>query len=195
MNKLIELDKWLFVKINRDATSPFLDNIMPFVRQAMIWIPLYLFLIVFFIINFPKKAAGWLISLGFTAAISDVISSWIIKPLVGRARPCNDQSIMEKVNLLTTYCGQNGSFTSSHATNHFAVATFLFITLRSVWGNYNYLFIAWALMIGYAQIYVGVHFPGDIIGGVILGWIIGKITASIYINKWGLPDLSTSHKL
>ncbi|MBU3715088.1 MAG: phosphatase PAP2 family protein [Ferruginibacter sp.] len=50
-------------------------------------------------------------------------------------------------------------------------------------------------MIGYGQIYVGVHFPADIIGGVILGWIIGKITASVYINKWGLPALSTSNKL
>lgn len=188
MNKLIEIDKWLFVKINRDATHSILDNLMPLIRQAVIWIPLYLFLVIFFLINFPKKAAMWLIALGTTAAISDFTSSWIIKPLIGRIRPCNDEELADKINLLASYCGQNGSFTSSHATNHFAVATFLFITMKKIWGNYNYLFVLWAIMIGYAQVYVGVHFPADILGGFFLGWIIGTITSKFYIKKYGLPE-------
>lgn len=190
MDKLIELDRWLFLKLNRDATHSILDTLMPLVRQPLVWIPLYLFLFIFFIINFPKKMFMWLAALGTTVAVSDFLSSWVIKPMFGRLRPCNDSELADKINLLASYCGQNGSFTSSHATNHFAIATFLFITMKNVWGSYNYLFFFWAIMIGYAQIYVGVHFPADILGGFFLGWIIGMITAKLYVAKYDIPTFA-----
>lgn len=185
MKYLTSLDKWLFVKINHDGANGFMDGLMPFMRQPLTWIPFYLFLIAFVIINFPKKAIGWMTTFGLTIAASDSISSKIIKPLIGRVRPCNDPELAEKIRMLAAYCGQNGSFTSSHAANHFAAAMFLFITLRKTWGNYTVVFFLWALIICYAQIYVGVHFPLDILGGAILGLTLGYLAASILVRKSG----------
>ncbi len=185
MNKLIGFDKWLFVKINKDGASHFLDAIMPFFRQPLFWVPLYVYLVLFVLFNFPKKAWAWLLSLGVTVTATDMISSRFIKPAVGRIRPCNDPELAENIRLLVSYCGQNGSFTSSHAANHFGVAMFLFITMRPVWGNYCYLFFLWAAAICYAQVYVGVHFPLDIAGGMLVGCMLGWITGSIFKKRIG----------
>ncbi len=186
MKKIIELDKRLFVKINQSWTNPFCDGLMPFLRQPLVWGPLYLFILVFVIYNFPKKAFAWILSLCITVTIADIVSSRFIKPMVGRIRPCRDIDLVENVRLLAAYCGQNGSFTSSHAANHFGIAMFLMITLRHVWGNYCYLFFLWAFAICYAQIYVGVHFPLDIIGGTAVGCLAGWITGSFFNHKAGI---------
>jgi undecaprenyl-diphosphatase len=188
MKSIVHFDKWLFTKINRDWSNDFFDMIMPYLRIPSFWIPLYLFLIVFAIVNFPKKALAWILSLGAAVAVSDIISSHVIKPLVGRLRPCNNPDLAETIRLLAPYCGQNGSFTSSHAANHFTIAAFLFITLKSVWGNYTKAFFIWAAMISYAQIYVGVHYPFDVIGGTLLGLIIGNFFGNFYIKKNGTID-------
>jgi len=91
--------------------------------------------------------------------------------------------------MLAEYCGQNGSFTSSHAANHFGMAVFLFLTLRSIIGKWSGLIFIWAAMICYAQVYIGVHFPFDVAGGALLGFIIGSLTASVFNKRFGLvPD-------
>ena len=185
MKKIIELDKWLFLKINRQGANSFFDWIMPFLRIPAIWIPLYLFLLVFVIINFKKKAIPWLLLIASTAAITDFISSHLIKSWVGRLRPCNDPDMIPNIRMLADYCGQNGSFTSSHAANHFGMAMFLFITMRPVCGNWCWLFFIWATLICYAQVYVGVHFPFDVIGGAIFGSAIGYFSARLFIKKFG----------
>ena len=183
--KLIQFDKWLFAKINQTTANSIFDAVMPFFRQPLLWIPLYLFLIVFAIINFPKKAFGWIIGLGLTATVTDIVSSRIIKPLIGRTRPCNDFELVDTIRLLVPSCGQNGSFTSSHAANHFGIAMFVFMTMRPIWGNYTYLFFLWAALISYAQVYVGVHFPLDILGGTIIGCAAGYFIANIFTKKMG----------
>ncbi len=185
MKKLIDLDKWLFVKINKDGANYFFDQLMPFLRQAMTWIPFYLFMALFVIINFPKKAMTWLLCVICTAAVTDMVSSRVFKPLIGRLRPCNDAALADDIRLLAGYCGQNGSFTSSHAANHFGMAVFLFITMRPIWGNWCYLFFLWAAAICYSQVYVGVHFPLDTIGGAFLGIIAGMLSGNFFIKKAG----------
>jgi len=186
MRKLIDIDKWLFLKFNRGAENDFFDFLMPLLRNSMTWVPFYLFLILFAVINFPKKALAWIIGAVVTASVTDLISSRLIKPTVGRIRPCNDPSLTDQVHFMLNYCGQNGSFTSSHAANHFGVAMFFFMTLKPVWGNYSYLFFLWALAISYAQIYVGVHFPFDILGGTLVGLTIGSISGRLFQKKFGL---------
>jgi len=185
MQKLIDLDKWLFVKINKDSENYFFDLVMPFLRQSKIWIPFYFFMAVFIISNFPKKAIAWLLLIGVTAGTTDIISSHIFKPLIGRQRPCNDPDMASNLHLLANYCGQNGSFTSSHAANHFGIATFLFITLYNILNRWSYLFFVWAIIICYSQVYVGVHFPLDVIGGAFLGMFFGWISGNFYIKKAG----------
>jgi undecaprenyl-diphosphatase len=123
--------------------------------------------------------------LGLTATTTDLISSRIIKPFIGRKRPCNDLEMIDTIRLLLPSCGQNGSFTSSHAANHFGIAMFIYITMRNIWGNYTYLFFIWAALISYAQIYVGVHYPFDILGGAIVGCSAGYFIAMVYTKKIG----------
>ena len=185
IKKLISLDQWLFIKINNGNSSPWADQLMLFFRNPYFWLPLYFFLAVLALINFGKKAAWWLIAGGTTAAITDTISSHIIKPLVGRPRPCGDVDFSSHVRLLASYCGGNGSFTSSHAANHFGLAMFFFITLQQFKGLWQYLFFLWAFFICYAQVYVGVHYPSDIIGGALLGCFTGWLTGKFFNKKLG----------
>lgn len=185
MKKLIDLDKWLFVKINRQGANHLFDQLMPFLRVPALWIPFYLFLFVFVIINFKRKAFPWILLMAATAGLTDFVSSHLIKPGIGRLRPCNDADMAANIRLLAGYCGQNGSFTSSHAANHFGIAIFLFITLKPVWGNGCWLFFLWAAAICYAQVYVGVHYPLDILGGSLLGCLTGAISATIFMKKFG----------
>ena len=95
------------------------------------------------------------------------------------------------VRMLLNHCSGGLSFPSSHATNHFGAAVFIYCTLKKYLGNWSYLFFLWAASICYAQVYVGVHYPTDVLGGAIIGSIIGYIVALIYNKKIGLPELKT----
>jgi membrane-associated phospholipid phosphatase len=185
MKKIIDFDKWLFLQINQGGTNKFLDWLMPALREPTNWIPLYLFLFLFVVISFGKK--GWWLTLYaiITVAITDTISSRVLKPLVGRLRPCCDPDFSPKVRLLVS-CGGNQSFVSSHAANHFGLAMFLFLTFRSFIGNWAYVFFIWAAAISYAQVYVGVHYPLDVLGGTLLGCLVGWGSANIFQQKNGL---------
>ena len=111
-----------------------------------------------------------------TVFITDQLSSSIIKPFFERLRPCKDLVMIEHVRLLIK-CGSGYSFTSSHAMNHFGVAFFLGIIL---WRLSRWVLPAaflWAAIVSYAQVYVGVHYPFDVIGGGLIGLIIGSIMA------------------
>src|SRR5207237_3045930 len=120
-----------------------------------------------------------------TVTVSDTISSHILKPLIGRIRPCGDPDFAFKVRLLAG-CGGNGSFPSSHAVNHFGIVMFLFIILYSFAGKWSYLFFLWAAVICYAQVYVGVHYPTDVIGGALIGCFLCWITCTLFIKKISL---------
>jgi undecaprenyl-diphosphatase len=185
MKKLIEADKWLFTRINRDSANGLFDQVLPLLRISYTWLPFYVFLFIYVVINFKKKALPFVLFAASTGSVTDLISSRIIKPGIGRLRPCNDESLSHMIRLLGEYCGGNGSFTSSHAANHFGLAMFLFLTMQSVWGKWCYLFFAWAAIICFAQVYIGVHFPLDIIGGGIFGCIIGGIAGKIFNKVFG----------
>ena len=186
LRKLIEIDRYLFLKINRDCSNSFFDTVMPFLREPKFWSPVYLFFLLFVIFNFGKKAVLWIIGALVTVAITDSISSKIIKPFFARPRPCMDPDFSAQVNLVASYCGGNGSFTSSHASNHFGLAMFFFITMQQLAPKFIKLFFVWALIICFAQIYVGVHYPSDIVGGTILGSSTGYFVGKFYNNKNGL---------
>ena len=189
MQQLIHLDKALFKLINGQWTNSFFDWIMPWLRNSTVWVPLYFFLFLLVAINF-KKQAFWIIIFGvITVALTDGISSKLIKPFFGRLRPCNDPDMMGMVRFLLDHRPGNGSFTSSHAANHFGIAMFLFVVLNKHFGRWMWLFFVWAFCISYAQMYVGVHYPLDILGGAVLGCLIGFGTA--YILNSRLKDKLT----
>ena len=179
MQQLIHLDKALFRLINGQWTNSFFDWIMPWLRNSTLWVPLYFFLFLLLIINF-KKQSFWIIVFAIiTVVLTDGISSKIIKPYFGRLRPCNDPDMIGMVRFLLNARPGNGSFTSSHAANHFGIAMFLYFTLKQYFGKWMLLFFVWAFFISYAQVYVGVHYPFDVAGGAVLGCILGYGTAFI----------------
>ena len=192
MQRLLQWDVQLFIKINTEWTTPFLDNVYPWWRDALTWYPLYVFLFVFTLINFGRKAWPWIIALSLNAAITDQLSSTIIKNYVGRLRPCQNPAMAGHIRMLLNHCSGGFSFPSSHATNHFGAAMFLYCTLKQYIGNYAYLFFVWAATISYGQIYVGVHYPVDVVAGTMLGCLVGYITASFFNRKIGLPHLVTA---
>ena len=195
LDTLKHADTWLFLKINNDWTNPFLDGNYPWWREASTWIPLYFFLLFLAFYNFGIKVFPWVVFFALTAVLSDQISSGILKDWVNRPRPCNDDVLMSQVRLLLNRCPGSGSFTSSHATNHFAAACFIYYTMKPYFKKWGYLFFVWAATISYGQVYVGVHYPLDIICGAILGSCIGSITASIFNRRVGLPPLISEENL
>lgn len=185
-------DRWLFTKINHDWTNSFLDYIMPLWREAITWVPLYIFLLVFIFINFGKKAWPWVAGLLVTVLLTDQISSHILKPYVNRMRPCHDIYLADNIRLLLRYCSDSRSFTSSHATNHFGLAFFIYFTMKPYFKKWGYLFFAWAATISYGQVYIGVHYPMDVICGALLGSTIGYSISVFFNKKIGISSFDPS---
>ncbi len=180
------IDRKLFICINNVFTNSFLDKVCPVLRESITWVPLYLFLFVFAILNLRKKAWLWMLLLIITVSICDQVSSTFVKDWFGRLRPCRDPLLIPSMRLLVVYCPGSGSFTSSHAVNHFGAAVFIAVTLKPLINKWRYWLYAWAAIICYAQVYVGVHYPLDVIGGAGLGALIGYGVAVFFIRKVGL---------
>ena len=190
LNTLQDIDTGLLFFFNRTTSNTFFDILMPLIRESLIWLPLYLFVILKGFNYFNYKAIIWLLLAIIAIGLADQISSTFFKNYFMRIRPCNNNALKSYIHILVNYRPSSYSFTSSHAANHFTLATYLYLTLKPYFKQYAYLFFLWASLICYAQIYVGVHYPFDVLGGAILGIIIGalfnfiftKINA-IYFNK------------
>ena len=161
MDILQNIDHTIFQWINQGISNVFFDYFFPLIRERFVWLPLYLFLIAFFIFNFKKKGIVILFFAFLSVGIADFTSSSIIKPGIERLRPCNDIESNPQM-ILRVQCGSGYSFPSSHASNHFAIGTFLFFIFLTISKKFSYFFIVWAFLISIAQVYVGVHYPFDI---------------------------------
>jgi undecaprenyl-diphosphatase len=183
MQQLKNIDYALFHFINYAISNSLFDIVLPFLRNAPNWIPLYIFLGIFLVYKYKIEAVKYAVYIIMAFALADFISAGILKPLVGRLRPCHSPTL--QAHLILGYCGGKWSFPSTHATNHMAIA--LSIVLANIFDKkwINYIWIFWALSIGFAQIYVGVHYPSDIVVGFLLGILIA------YFNyKMILPVLN-----
>ena len=182
---LLRWDRALFEKVNSEWTNPVFDAVMPFLRKSTHWIPLYLFLLIFVLLNFRTRAIWWIVFFIVTVAITDSTGTYLFKYGVERIRPCNDPEMLAHLRLLVV-CPSGYGFTSNHAANHFGMATFLFITLRHLLKNWMLLAFVWAGFIAYAGIYVGIHFPGDVVAGTLLGLLFGSFTGWQFNKHFGL---------
>lgn len=179
---LAQADHTLFYLINKELSFSSLDNIMLLVRQAYTWIPLYFFFLLFFYSNCRTFLLPIVVFTLVTFALSDFTSASILKPLIGRLRPCHDPSLQFSINNIAA-CGGIFSMPSSHASNHFGLASFWFLVIKHTLNRKWYWLWFWAFIIGYSQIYVGVHFPGDIIAGALLGTAIGYFTYYLFLQR------------
>jgi len=188
IQKLEQWDQWLFIQVNNNQTNSLFDAIMPYLRIAYYWTPLYLFLLVFITMNFKGRGWWWFVIFLCTVSLCDMTSSKLMKEAFERLRPCGDPGFFQYVRLLVENCSQTYSFTSSHAANHFGMATFIFLTLKPVIGKWVWLAYIWAAVIGYAQVYVGVHYPSDILGGAIIGLLFGWLLGVFFNKRFGFAN-------
>lgn len=176
--KALHLDYQLMLLVNREMVHPLLDILALFLRESIFHLPLYAFIILVAFQVFEKKVLWWTIGAIALIAFSDIVSSQFIKTYFARPRPCRDPFMAGQIRFLARYCGANGSFTSSHAVNHFAFASFVVSTMKDASRWFNLLFL-WAFSIAYAQVYVGVHYPSDVVVGAFLGIVFGRVGAQI----------------
>lgn len=169
--QLIELDKSWLLAIN-GAHCEWLDWLMWYISQALVWIPLYAVLIGLLIWKFGwKKGLLYTIALVVAVGLSDWVSSGLIKHWVCRPRPTHEPSLDGLVHIVNGYVGGQYGFVSSHAANTMSLA----VLFGLIWKKINHQ--GWWLMIYvavncYSRMYLGVHYPGDILGGLVVGTII-----------------------
>ena len=189
LTQLIAKDQALFSLINGEWTNRVFDKLMPWFRTSNNWVPFYAVLLIYLFVKWGKRAWKWVVIVALNVTLTDQISSSFFKPFFHRLRPCADPAIMHKSRLLLEHCSGGFSFTSSHAANHFGLAMLVFMTLQPLFKKYTYLFFIWAGIIGYAQIYVGVHYPLDVFVGSCIGLIIGYVMAKLFFKFDSIPHL------
>ncbi len=173
LDYLKQLDVKFLLAINGLHNS-FLDECMLVITSRFTWIPLYALIIGF--LFWKKKSEFWLALVFIIAAVvcSDLFASSFMKPFFHRLRPCHDTSINGLLYLLKDSCGGKYGFVSSHAANTFGLATFLFMWLGREY-RWIELFFIWALLVSLSRVYLGVHYPFDILGGAVAGILIALI--------------------
>jgi undecaprenyl-diphosphatase len=174
---LERLDQQLFLFLN-SFNSPFCDQVMHAISGKIIWVPLYLAILVYLGVKYKRKFLIILIFIIVAATLSDQ-ASVLVKILVHRLRPCYEPTLQGLVHIVNGECGGKLSFVSSHATNSFDVALLSLLFIKKRW--YSISIILWALVIGFSRIYLGVHYPGDVICGSLLGALIGWSVYSLYV--------------
>ena len=143
---------------------------MMFLTTTYAWIPLYLILLYLLIKNFRKQTWLVLVAIALTILLADQITSSIMKPFFERLRPSHEPSLAEHVFIVNKYRGGRFGFASSHAANTFGIATLMWLVLK-IYRPWIGLLFLWTLFVGYTRIYLGVHYPGDILAGYLVGFV------------------------
>lgn len=173
MDQLLKWDEQLFLFFNKMGTE-FLDPFWLAVSGTKTWIPLYILLL--FLIF--RKSSLKILAVAFLALIVNVIltdtgSVWLFKEQFQRLRPCHVESLLEQMRLVKEGCGGQFGFVSSHASNTFGLAVLAGGMLKDHYPKLRAILIIWAIGVAYSRIYLGVHYPLDVICGGIYGSLVG----------------------
>lgn len=169
MSEIVQsIDVWLFHFFNSWLANPLFDKLMPFITEVKHWLLVYVFLLVMLFWKGGRagRLCGAALLLG--VVLSDQLNSHFLKEIFARLRPC---FTLDSVRLLVD-CGPGKSFPSSHAVNNFVMA----MILSHFYGSYRWLLFTIAALMAFSRVYIGVHYPFDVIGGaaigILLGWLI-----------------------
>lgn len=186
IESLSALDKELFLFLN-SWHATWLNPIMVFLSSQIVWVPLIALLLYIAFKNLDKKSFGlFLLFMILTIIASDVTSSYVLKNIVQRLRPCRLPEIKAIYNDFGQKCGGRFGFVSSHAANSICILVFSFLALKIKSAKMHLLWFI-PLLVCFSRIYLGVHYPGDILGGLIVGTFWGTLLAWIFSNRklWG----------
>lgn len=174
LNEVIHKDIELFIYLNNLGSIQW-DGFWLFITNKYSAIPLYLLLLFFTYKYFGlKKTVIILISIALLITISDQTSNFF-KYNFARLRPCYNENIVHLIRLVKESCGGKYSYFSAHAANSMALAIFFSLLFKKYSKLWIWLLIIWALLVGYSRIYIGVHFPLDILTGFFFGIVYGII--------------------
>ena len=176
MSMLEQLDQQLFLFLN-SANSPFWDKVMFILSMKVVWAPLYLVILIYLGKKYKRKFRIIILFVILAVALTDQ-TALIIKYSFDRLRPCHEPSLQGLVHMVKGECGGKFGFVSSHAANSFNVALLSLMLIKKRW--YSVSIIFWAAIVSYSRIYLGVHYPGDVLFGAILGALIGWSVYMMY---------------
>lgn len=183
MQTLIEIDRNILAFFN-GSDSLFLDNLAVVLTSGLTWIPLYLsFLYVVIKNNDTMKQIMLVIGcVTLCIVISDGVTDFIVKPLVARFRPSHDPLIKYSVDIVNGLRDTKYGFFSAHAANTFCLAVFFSLLIRD--RTFITAMILWSLVNCWTRMYLGLHYPGDILVGLVWGAVVGFFVYFIYIKSY-----------
>lgn len=192
MHEIIQEDRSLFLFLNNLGSQSF-DQLWIMISGTWIWIPLYVIFLYLLYKNYQLRNLVFIlifIALGVT--VSDQLAG-VFKTGVSRLRPCHDATLTGLMRVVK--CGGQFGFYSSHAANTFFIATFMSLLLYKKFKLLPYILYFWAIVVSYSRIYLGVHFPLDILMGALMGFFTGGFFATLalkVIHKQNASNLPTS---
>ena len=176
---LDNVDASLLLFLN-GANNEFFDELFWLITGKFAWIPMICVLLFCTFRKDWKTGVLVVVGIALTITLCDQVSSGIIKDAVCRLRPTHDPEIGSLVHVVNGYRGGQYGFVSSHAANSFGVAMFLAMMFRN--RAFSWIIMLWAAVLSYSRIYLGVHYPGDIVCGGLLGVALGAVVYCIYIR-------------
>ena len=179
---LVKLDKELFLFLNLKLQNRFFDFLMPFITEFKNWRILFFLIMLAMLIFGRKKERMAAVLVLIVLGVADSSVNLLLKSWIGRVRPCN---VFSQVHLLAG-CSHSGSFPSSHAANIFAAGTILTFFYRRVW----LIWLAIVVTVSFSRIYVGVHYPLDVVGGAFYGILLGTLVLIVSESIFRIQSLS-----
>lgn len=179
MESLFHIDSDLFLFLNGLHTG-WMDRVMNLFTDMWVWIPLYLLLIYWTVRQYGKRFWWVILAVALVVLCADQLASHVCKPVFQRLRPCFNPDFQGLIHLPKGLAGGQYGFVSSHAANTFGVAVFLTAALSQYRPWPAILLFLWATVSSYSRIYIGYHYPGDILCGAVIGVLVGLIIWMVF---------------